>query len=942
MSGQSEFADLELADLEGAFTHAQLSGAAHATRKPLVTVQRDVAEVAPSTAIAQAVQRAAPRPAVHGVRRALQCALDAHAHLAASPDAAVRRDAGAALASAKELLASTRRWLARPSAEGALADDVVRDAAVVLAFLKRVLADDLLKVASATVVPPVDTSSSAAAREQRAFLERERAKVLLSPRSSSSSSSATVPADAADSSPAALAEAARLERALARKPGAGGGAARDAKRKTWGAKSLEAEFAAAEADAAKASPPPRAAPVVAEVHVRAPPPTVVAALKSTPPTTPIKTTTATTTSTTPIKSPMTSAAIDAEEARLQRTLNRGPRTSVSVRPVAAVNEDAVPNLTPEKRDRRKTWSAVKAQAEQASPRATADFAQSVADVAKTAAVVSPRSSYTAAPNTSTPPPRVSATRGDADRFNAQLDSLTRALGGSPAAADKSPAQKAAQAERRAALEREQAEREAKQREQLRRDEEAFQEAKKRADELRRRAEAEAKAKQAALEKANEDERAARLARRDAEIAAERQAARRAAEERAAAVAAEKEAAAAKRAADAERARAQRATAAPAAAPSPAPAFAAAHSPAPAQLKTAATSVRTEHSVRARSGTVEKVMRSTVKELTADDDDTAAAAAAPADDSNAKWDGIGEAMNGLVHELDDLASVTSAAGTPIVQRTPSAAVSRTPSADVSHSPALADLDAERAALARERAKLAEERRLLEEERSRFEQRKTDAVLDSMISELRTFPLVKSADERLAAKQAYRSRISLTDLERAFIEELRALRRAPRAYAALLREARVPFFHGRQLNLARNDGSQVALATAEGVAAALEAIEQLERTPALPDLTLVDGLTFAARDAISRNSLQPNAVERILEYGDAQGHMRQNVWMSSLPALQACDIVMAMLISDGDPKRQQRTALLAPDVHCIGVCAGHALQYAANGTYLIVVLCEHFED
>jgi len=246
------------------------------------------------------------------------------------------------------------------------------------------------------------------------------------------------------------------------------------------------------------------------------------------------------------------------------------------------------------------------------------------------------------------------------------------------------------------------------------------------------------------------------------------------------------------------------------------------------------------------------------------------------------------------------------------------------------------------LARERARLAEERRLLEEERLRFEQRKSDAVLDSMISELRTFPLVKSADERLAAKHAYRSRISLTELERAFVEELRALRRAPRAYATLLREARVPFFHGRQLNLSRNDGSQVALATAEGVAAALEAIEQLERTPPLPDLTLVDGLTFAARDAIARNSLQPNAVERILEYGDAQGHMRQNVWMSSLPALQAADIVMAMLISDGDPKRQQRTALLSPDVHCIGVCAGHALQYAANGTYLIVVLCEHFED
>jgi hypothetical protein len=1009
----AEFVDLELADLEAAFTALQLSAVSSATRKPLVTVERDVSELlAPNVAdaIAASAQRTATRPLTHHVRRVLQCVLDVYALVAASPNADLRRSAGSALVSARQLLAATRTLLTRPS--DALAQTAVVNAAeATVAFLASLHAGRLLSVdaAASASVPSAPSSDLSAAREQRSFLERERAKVLLSPRGSP-----TVRKDDDLNSPAAQAEAARLERALQRKPGA----LRDAKRKTWGAKTMEAEFAA---EAERAAATPEKAPVATPVATPTPPAKV-----ATPTPTSVRSPAAASPSPAASNaSPLTGAAISAEQARLERMLNRGPRTSAYGRPSTAVNEDAVPVLTPEKRDRRQTWSAKKAEAEQTaaaapaspavvSPRGTAGFAQSVASIAK---VASPRSSYSGATPTSTPPPRVSATRGDADRFSAEMSDLTRALGGSPADA----AQKARAAEiaagKRAAHEREEAERAAREREQARKDEEASRAAKKRAEELRQLAEQESRARIAALEKSASEDRAARQARREADLAAEREQARRNSEERAAQVAAEKALAAERRAAaerDAERAKKEREAAARATA-KPATASAAAAKPATASAATApavsgASKTRThaatasakttnaaptaaasvvtrsvvsqvrneavKESGRARAGTVEKVMKATVKELTADDDDAAA-------DDRETWNGLGSAMTGLVHELDDLAAVTSASGTPIAPLESSKSDGRVAvrssdvaarrASDLSSVVTSAELDAERAALARERALLERERELLERERAetralmanelererlalererlQLQQRSappvlsaasTAALLDSMISELRVFPLTKPIEDRLISKGLYRGHVSLTPLERDFVNELQNLRRAPRAYAQLLREARLPFFAGRQLNLPRKNGETVALASAEGAVPVLDVISQLETMSPLSDLVLVDGLTFAARDAIERDSLRPNAVERILEYGSAQGRLRQNVWMSSLPALEANDIVMAMLISDGDPKRTQRTALLSPEVHYLGVCAGHALQYAAGGHYLIAVLCEHFDD
>jgi hypothetical protein len=528
---------------------------------------------------------------------------------------------------------------------------------------------------------------------------------------------------------------------------------------------------------------------------------------------------------------------------------------------------------------------------------------------------------------------------------------------------------------------------------LARDEQAYERARKHAQDLRERAEQEAKAKVAAREKADAEERAARQARRDADVAAERERARAKLEERSAAVAAEKERTAAQRAAEESRreearreeARRDEARAEAARRESEQRTQQLQQRQQPSAAKSVLHSVQKQESQgRARAGTVEKVLKSTVKELTADDDDddnnsnsittttTTTSSIVRIDSDRAKWDGIGDAMSGLVSELDELAVVTSAAGTPIVSTSKTTATTtKTAAAPASSSlstqSAHEQLEAERAALARERARLDEERRLLDEERERSRQtfdselereRKAlererqelarlkaqhhDSALDVLISDLRSFPISSTPAQREESVRSHKVRVTLNELEREFVQELHALRRAPRSYAALLRDSRVPFFVGRQLNLTRSNGQRVALASAEGVAPVLEAIEILERTKPLDDVRVYDGLTFAVRDAVARNSTQPDALERILEYGRAEGKMRQNAWIGTLPALTASDIVMAMLISDGDPQRRQRIALLAPETTSVGVCAGHATHFATDGNYMVLVLCEHFDE
>lgn len=985
----AEYADLELADLESAVSRIQLHGQGAVTRKPTVTVLRDVAELAPTAnaSISAQLSRGATRPLAHTVRRLVQCELDVYAHLLDHASSAVRRDAGAALTDAKNLLLSVRSLLSAP--RDASAQAAVKSAASrVAVWLARVHDEQLLGhesdvtgTHSVLLSPRADAGQ---AREQTAFLERERAKNQLQQqqlRSGGASIVAAVVDDVGASSVSAQQEEARLQRALQRKTAGG---PRDPKRKTWGANALANAYDTANGGSTNSSnnTTPTATPTATPSHPRTPP---VAAQEHHP--SPHAASLVRVVPASPLAPPVAaggkSSTTDAEEARLQRSMNRSSyRGTWSPAKAAATTTASAPS-TP-------SHAIHDALAGVSSPTTRVeDISRTVAQVAR---VVSPRTSYTAQPN-QTPPPRMSATRGDADRFNASLDSLTRALGASPHAASPHVSSPSAselqrQADRRASYERERVaaeEAQAKVAADLVRDEQAYERARKHAQDLRERAEQEAKAMVAAREKADAEERAARQARRDADVAAERERARAKLEERSAAVAAEKERSAAQRAAEESRreearreeARREEARVEAARRENEQRTQQLQHRQHPSTAKSVLHSVQKQDSHgRARAGTVEKVLKSTVKELTADDDDddnnvntntttttTTSTSIVRIDSDRAKWDGIGDAMSGLVDELDELAVVTSAAGTPIVSSSKTTTTTTSSSTQSAHE----QLEAERAALARERARLDEERRLLDEERERSRQifgselererkalererqelarlkaQQQDSVLDVLISDLRSFPISSTPAQREESVRSHKVRVTLNDLEREFVQELHALRRAPRSYAALLRDSRVPFFVGRQLNLTRSNGQRVALASAEGVAPVLEAIEILERTKPLDDVRVYDGLTFAARDAVARNSTQPDALERILEYGRAEGKMRQNAWIGTLPALTASDIVMAMLISDGDPQRRQRVALLAPETTSVGVCAGHATHFATDGNYMVLVLCEHFDE
>jgi hypothetical protein len=159
--------------------------------------------------------------------------------------------------------------------------------------------------------------------------------------------------------------------------------------------------------------------------------------------------------------------------------------------------------------------------------------------------------------------------------------------------------------------------------------------------------------------------------------------------------------------------------------------------------------------------------------------------------------------------------------------------------------------------------------------------------------------------------------------------------------MIRSARVPFFAGKQLNLQRGT-QRVALGTYEGVAAANEAVQVLQTHAASDTLTMERGLARSCRDALLRNESQPDALSHLFNYGDGSGIMRQISFVGSFPDVHVSDVVMAMLISDGDASRRNRANLLDPRLCHVGVAANVHDSGYDHRQAVCLVLMEQWRD
>ena len=107
-------------------------------------------------------------------------------------------------------------------------------------------------------------------------------------------------------------------------------------------------------------------------------------------------------------------------------------------------------------------------------------------------------------------------------------------------------------------------------------------------------------------------------------------------------------------------------------------------------------------------------------------------------------------------------------------------------------------------------------------------------------------------------------------------------------------------------------------------------------ALEPMKVERGITLAAKRAVSEDDDQPQALKLLGEYGTAVG----NITMSTIFGMDtARDVLMYVLIDDGQPTRQRRNFLTSSDYKHIGVCLQPHKDY---GTIALFVLAEKWTD
>ncbi len=161
-----------------------------------------------------------------------------------------------------------------------------------------------------------------------------------------------------------------------------------------------------------------------------------------------------------------------------------------------------------------------------------------------------------------------------------------------------------------------------------------------------------------------------------------------------------------------------------------------------------------------------------------------------------------------------------------------------------------------------------------------------------------------------------RVTLSGLERDVLGLLRRLRSDSQCFVSLIERARLPFFEGTSMLLTSAvDDSVCRFLTHEGSAAADDAIRELRRVAGgarLGDLKVCAGMTQAAKQGLPDGS----SFGVIRQFGDFEGKI---VECTTFDQHTAEDILLALLIDDGDAARTKRKMLLDPQFQHVGVAA-----------------------
>ena len=175
----------------------------------------------------------------------------------------------------------------------------------------------------------------------------------------------------------------------------------------------------------------------------------------------------------------------------------------------------------------------------------------------------------------------------------------------------------------------------------------------------------------------------------------------------------------------------------------------------------------------------------------------------------------------------------------------------------------------------------------------------------------------------------------------IAEINELRTNPRGYAQKIRQYK-EYFSGKILRL---PGSSVGIKTTEGPDAYEEAATFLESadTQEVCAFETSDGLTKVAQDFLEAvNNTEPSRVgeinmeDIIARHGEFTGNFSRAMEFGASTSEQ---VVINLVVSDGDKARGQRDSLLNGGLKRVGVATGPHNTYR---TCTVIVSCTKFTD
>lgn len=173
----------------------------------------------------------------------------------------------------------------------------------------------------------------------------------------------------------------------------------------------------------------------------------------------------------------------------------------------------------------------------------------------------------------------------------------------------------------------------------------------------------------------------------------------------------------------------------------------------------------------------------------------------------------------------------------------------------------------------------------------------------------------------------------------LKEVNTLRENPKGYADKVLRYK-SYFSG---NILRIPGSKAGIQTEEGPAAYEEAADFLLSAPPVAKMTPSKGLTKIANEILStiQNS-DPDALddidmnEVIEKYGSFGGNFSRAMEFGGENPEQ---VIMNLLVNDGDKSRSQRDSLLSDDLKLIGLATG---KHEAFGNCTIIISCTTFQN